>query len=90
MEQASLKAGNPKRWYGAQSSGMSKGSQNESAINIQKKENKQNNGHHNIESLGPLAQSNNNRVGSINSNPGSTVSRGSKYNIHNFNSGQVT
>lgn len=38
----------------------------------------------------PLAQSNNNRVGSINSNPGSTVSRGSKYNIHNFNTGQVT
>jgi hypothetical protein len=40
--------------------------------------------------VAPLAQSNNNRVGSINSNPGSTVSRGSKYNIHNFNTGQVT
>ena len=40
---------------------------------------------HNTESVsrGPTQSSTNNqRVGSINSNPGSTASRGSKYNIH--------
>lgn len=39
-----------------------------SGVNINKKENPSTSGQ--------------NRVGSINSNPGSTASRGSKYNIH--------
>jgi hypothetical protein len=37
--------------------------------------------------LGP--PNHNNRVGSINSNPGSTASRGSKYNIHQQNTQQI-
>jgi len=38
-----------------------------------------------IDGLGPINQNTNTsgqRVGSINSNPGSQASRGSKYNIH--------
>ena len=60
-----------------------------SGVNISKKEAmanlKKHGGHLPDATRGPHpTQSNNNnqRVGSINSNPGSTASRGSKYNIH--------
>lgn len=58
-----------------------------SGINISKKEAmanlKKNGGNLPDPSRGPThSNTNNQRVGSINSNPGSTASRGSKYNIH--------
>jgi len=74
------------RGTGAKGSGLSKGSHNGSAININKEKNT---GSNNMQSRsganeigGQHTSNSNNRVGSINSNPGSTASRGSKYNIH--------
>ena len=75
------------RGTGAKGSGLSKGSHNGSAINISKE--KGNVASNNMQSrsgvndIGQHTNNSNNRVGSINSNPGSTASRGSKYNIHN-------
>ena len=76
------------RGTGAKGSGLSKGSHNGSAINVGKDKS---GGHsNNMQSRtgvnemvgGQHTNNSNNRVGSINSNPGSTASRGSKYNIH--------
>ena len=80
------------RGTGAKGSGLSKGSHNGSAINVTKEKvgggvpstsNFQSRtGVHEMNG-GQHTNNSNNRVGSINSNPGSTASRGSKYNIHN-------
>lgn len=74
------------RGTGAKGSGLSKGSHNGSAINISKEKNGgQTNNMQSRSGVNDIAQhtnNSNNRVGSINSNPGSTASRGSKYNIH--------
>lgn len=73
------------RGTGAKGSGLSKGSHNGSAINVSKDKSGQNNmqSRSGVNEMGGQHTNNsNNRVGSINSNPGSTASRGSKYNIH--------
>ena len=64
-------------------SGNSQGSHNGSAINISKMKDAIQQIKPNSDNLGaPGHTSQNQRVGSINSNPGSTASRGSKNNIH--------
>ena len=73
------------RGTGAKGSGLSKGSHNGSAINVSKDKSGQNNMQSRSgvnEMGGQHTKNSNNRVGSINSNPGSTASRGSKYIIH--------
>ena len=82
------------RGTGAKGSGLSKGSHNGSAINVGKdKPGPQNNmqSRTGVNDMvgGQHTNNSNNRVGSINSNPGSTASRGSKYNIHHGQSHQL-
>ena len=82
--QGSLKGGQEAR-KPAKGSGASQGSHGGSAINISKKDALQNmKSGQAVGDMGPTTSQSNNRVGSINSNPGST------YNIHSQqNQGQV-
>jgi hypothetical protein len=94
--QGSLK-GNEARTGGqaGKGSGVSQGSHGGSAINISKKDGTKSGGaqtqvplNENLGPPGQAAHTSGQRVGSINSNPGSQASRGSKYNIHQQNPNQ--